>query len=573
MSASRTVALAALACLLCALLGACATTGAPRPATDKVVLSIVGTSDLHGHVRALPLLAGHLAGLRRERAEAGGGVVLVDAGDMFQGTLESNLEEGASVVAAYAALGYDAAAIGNHEFDFGPVGPRATAKAPGDDPRGALLARIAQAPFPFLSANLRRSDDGRHPGVGVPSVLLERAGVKVGVIGVTTEATPFTTIAANFAGLAVAPLAASIAAEARSLRARGAAVVVVAAHAGGRCTDFDDPDDLATCTGDQEIMAVARALDPGLVDVIVAGHTHQAIAHRVAGIAVVQSYALGVAYGRVDVAVDRRTGHVLSVSIHPPRRLCSDPAASPEAGCAAVDGRGAAIAPDGALAAALAPSLARADALRGRLLGPELGGPFTPRRRGENPLGNLFTDLMLRARPDADAAVINGGGLRAELPAGPLRYGALYEAFPFDNRFARIRLRADQLAAILAAALAGDGAFISLGGLTAEARCDGPVLRVTLLKDERPLAPDATIEVLASDFMATGGDRLFAALGGASPAAIVLEDDPPLREAVADQLRAMGPVQLRPEAFHDPARPRVRVPGDSPVRCGDPPSP
>ncbi len=549
------------------------TTSTTPPSSDPVTITIVGTSDLHGHVRALPLLAAHLAGLRRERAEDGGAVVLLDAGDMFQGTLESNLEEGASVVAAYTALGYDAVAIGNHEFDFGPVGDRTTAREPGDDPRGALQARIAQAPFPFLSTNLRRSADDTHPEIGLPSTLLARAGVQIGVIGVTTEATPHTTIAANFAGLAVAPLAATIADEARSLRARGATIVVVAAHAGGRCTDFAAPDDLATCNETQEIMTVARALPPGAVDVIVAGHTHQAMAHRVDGVAIIQSYALGVAYGRVDLTVDRRTRKLAASQIHPPRRLCSAPTASPESGCESHDDRGQAVAPDPSLLPVLADALARADTLRARPLGPRLRSAFVARHRGENPLGNLLTDLMLRARPGADVALLNGGGLRADLPAGPLRYGALYEAFPFDNRFATVPLRAEQLAALLARGLTGQGTFLSLAGLRAEARCVGDTAVVTLHRKGRKLPPGTPLTVLMSDFLATGGDRLLASLGEPTPAPIVIEDEPPLREALAEQLRGLGDIELAPANYHDIGKPRLRAPGEPPLRCGTPPSP
>ena len=98
--------------------------GAGAPVTDApVTISIVGTNDLHGHIEALPRIGGYIANLRRARARDGGGVVLLDAGDMFQGTLESNMNEGAAVVRAYNVLKYDAAAVGNHEFDFGPVGP------------------------------------------------------------------------------------------------------------------------------------------------------------------------------------------------------------------------------------------------------------------------------------------------------------------------------------------------------------------------------------------------------------------------------------------------------------------
>ena len=91
---------------------------AGTPATGTLTLSIVGTNDLHGGILqrgdrgGLALLGGYLDNLRAARARDGGAVLLLDAGDMFQGTLESNLNEGAIVVAAYNALGYAAAAIG-----------------------------------------------------------------------------------------------------------------------------------------------------------------------------------------------------------------------------------------------------------------------------------------------------------------------------------------------------------------------------------------------------------------------------------------------------------------------------
>src|SRR3954468_2750259 len=73
-------------------------------------LTIIGTNDLHGALDRLPLFGGYIANLRAARAADGGGVVLVDGGDLFQGTLESNLEEGVDVVRAYNQLGYAATA-------------------------------------------------------------------------------------------------------------------------------------------------------------------------------------------------------------------------------------------------------------------------------------------------------------------------------------------------------------------------------------------------------------------------------------------------------------------------------
>ena len=129
--------------LALALTAACAARQSPPAAPAlpaRVVLSVVGTNDLHGRLAMLPWLAGHVANLRRARARDGA-VLLVDGGDMFQGTIESNLNEGAAVVRAYNAMGYAAVAVGNHEFDYGPEGEAVFARAPTDDPRGALRAR------------------------------------------------------------------------------------------------------------------------------------------------------------------------------------------------------------------------------------------------------------------------------------------------------------------------------------------------------------------------------------------------------------------------------------------------
>ena len=172
----------------------------PRPKPGAVTLTILGTNDVHGALERLPIFAGFVANVRAARAADGGGVVLVDGGDMFQGTLESNLGEGADVVRAYNQLGYAAAAIGNHEFDFGPAGPAVTAASIEDDARGALKARAAEARFPFVSVNiLDRKSGERIQWPNMPaSTVVEVAGVKVGIIGASTESTPYTTMPANF---------------------------------------------------------------------------------------------------------------------------------------------------------------------------------------------------------------------------------------------------------------------------------------------------------------------------------------------------------------------------------------
>ncbi len=118
-----------------------------RESAQTVTFSIVGTTDLHGNVfggngrGGLELLGGYLDNLHAARAADGGAVLLIDAGDTYQAGIESDLSEGAIVVDAYNALGYTAAVIGNHEFDFGP--DRRRGRAP--DARHGPARRIAGA--------------------------------------------------------------------------------------------------------------------------------------------------------------------------------------------------------------------------------------------------------------------------------------------------------------------------------------------------------------------------------------------------------------------------------------------
>src|SRR5262249_29856490 len=294
-------------------------------------------------------LDGFVRNLRAARAADGGAVLLLDAGDLFQGSLESNLTEGAVVVAAYNAMGYTASAIGNHEFDFGPSGAASARTAEADDPRGALKTRAAEARFPFLAANILDEATGRPiewPNVR-PSTIVEAAGCRTGVVGLTTTNALNTTMAANTKGLAIAPLGSTLASEARRLRAAGATIITTAAHAGGTCGAFDNPLDLTSCATDEEIFTLARDLPRGLVDVIVAGHRHQGIAHEVAGIPIISSYWRGQAFGRVDLFVDRSTCKVTGHRIFPTQAVCARQDARGEGCVDDSDGQGEAATYEG----------------------------------------------------------------------------------------------------------------------------------------------------------------------------------------------------------------------------------
>ena len=237
----------------------------PQRKSGAVTLSIIGTNDLHGALERLPLTAGFIANVRAARSADGGGVLLVDAGDLFQGTLESNITEGADVIRAYNEMGYAASAVGNHEFDYGPAGPATTPQSIEDDARGALKARAAEAKFPFLVSNISDAQSGeRIKWPNMPaSTMVEVAGIKIGIVGASTESTPFTTMSANFVGLAMKPPAAiAITAEAARLRGEGAKLIVVTAHIGSKCTDLAHPNDISTCDQHEELFRVLSRRAP-----------------------------------------------------------------------------------------------------------------------------------------------------------------------------------------------------------------------------------------------------------------------------------------------------------------------
>lgn len=561
----RRVSISVLLALVLFISSGCGPAVSPpttAPASSLVTISIVGTNDLHGGVTAregrggLPLLGGYLKRLREVRAHDGGAVVVLDAGDMFQGTLESNLSEGASVVAAYNALGYTAAAVGNHEFDFGPVGPASTPRSGSDDPRGALKARAAEASFPLLAANLIDTATNRPVAWKniQPTALVRAAGIDVGIIGLMTREALTATIAANVGGLSVAPLAETIRTHAPLLRARGAKVVIVTAHAGGRCSSFERPEDLSSCDSQGEIFDVARQLPAGLIDAIVAGHTHAGVGHVVAGIPISEAMSGGRAFGRIDVVVDRRAGRVQSSRVFPPQDLT------------ATGYEGAVVSPDPAVERVLAPALEQVRALKARPLDITLDTPVR-RLTPESPLGNLFTDALLASVPGADVALHNAsGGLRADLPAGPLTYGAVFEVMPFDNLVMPIRITGLQLRQVFTNHLQTTRRVLGFSGIRVRTTCSGSGLSLVMTRDSgRTIGDTETLTVVVSDFLATGGDGILKPVmpGSGFP---VPPDAPLARDVFADYLKRRGG-RLNEAQLHDAANPRLSVAGDLPINC------
>ena len=451
---------------------------APAPRDTSAVLAarpvprlrIISTNDLHGALEARPDASGRLRGgaaylaTAIERAKQGCvspacETILLDGGDEFQGTPASNLAFGRPIVQLFNQLGYAAGAVGNHEFDWG---------------QDSLRARMREAKYALLAANVR---DGQ--GRDIPWIrddtLVARGALKIGVIGVATVLTPTTTRASNVEGLRFVDPVPIVDSLTRALRARGADYVVVVAHAGAFC----DRDGATSCNG--EIIDFARTLKEP-VDAIVSGHTHSLVDATIAGIPVIQSRSSGTAFGVTDLGPGFSSHHVYDVL---PDTLAADSATA-----ALVRAAVARVAPIvNRPVATIATDLVRSGT--------------------EYPLGNLIADAM-RVEGKGDVAVMNNGGIRANLRAGPATYGSLFEIQPFANVLYRLTVTGSALRDYLEK-LVSKRPNVHLSGVTVtydSTAAPGSRILTAKLSNGSSINPDGRYAVILNDFLATGGDGL-----------------------------------------------------------------
>jgi 5'-nucleotidase len=548
---------------------------APPRAAEPVHVVIVATTDVHGwfngHIETppgggagvlwggLPTLASYIGALRDRDP---GRVVVVDSGDLFQGTLESNLFEGEPVVRGYNAIGYAAAAVGNHEFDYGPVGPDSVARTPGQDPLGTIKHNADLAMFPFLSANMLDRTTHRTPAWARPYTIVRAGAARIGIIGLSTPDTPNTTTAANVASLEFTdPVPAAVAA-AKELRAQGADAVIVIAHMGGRCTNVSDPHVLASCETQQEAMDFLQRIPPGTIDAYFAGHTHSQMRHYVNGVPAAQGLAFSREFSTVDLWVDPDHDRVTKSELRPLTMICSfvysgtetcDPKKAP-AGATLVPRAfaGETIAPDAHVAAVVDPYLRRTAAKREEKLGIRTAAPIARSYTEEAPLGNLLADA-LRAATGADMAMMNSGGIRSDLPAGELTYADVFAVSPFDNYPAVVVLTPAQILGMLQATSNGVRGIMQVSGIryTIDAAKDADkpandrnrVVSLTL-EDGTPLDPAKLYRVAMPDFIAAGGDGTQDIMSTV-PKDRIQVDATAIRDAIIAPLRKM-PQPLTP---------------------------
>jgi 5'-nucleotidase / UDP-sugar diphosphatase len=200
---------------------------------NPVTFTILHTNDFHGQLEpsgsnpGSARVANYVNNVRT--AVGADKVLLVDAGDIMQGSLLSNMTQGGATIATYNAMDYKVATFGNHEFDWGQT---------------VLSDRAAQANFPFVTANIVVNNTGNCATAGWtppafadgPYQIFEVGtvpdNVKVAVIGVTSAETPTITIASATEGLCFKDAADSIIHYYNEMKTAGADVIVVLSHLG-----------------------------------------------------------------------------------------------------------------------------------------------------------------------------------------------------------------------------------------------------------------------------------------------------------------------------------------------------
>ncbi len=387
--------------------------------------------------------------------------LLLVAGDAIHGDTWARLSQGKSVIELLNLLGVDAMSLGNHEFDYG---------------QAVLKQRISEARFPVLAANL--SD---FPGI-LPRMDVTRNGLRISIIGLVTEETPYSSHPRNMAGLRFRPVIETARLQLGQAQ-QNADLIVLLTHQG-----YEHDRALAQnlCGG-----PVATATIPVL---IVGGHTHTRLEQptRIGNCIVVQAWEHGKTLGLVDLTIDN--GRLLKL-----------------------EGRLIEITPaidngDPAVAALVHSYNQEAAELLDRKAGTaEVDLIQQGSRLHETNLGNLVADIVRQAT-GAEAAIINGGSLRFGIPKGSVTVRQIQQALPFNNYLVAVRMSGSQLLSALEHGVSGveheEGRFPQVSGINFSFNPARPVGQrvVSAAIGGKPLRVDQEYTVATLDFIAAGGD-------------------------------------------------------------------
>ena len=453
-------------------------------AQKPITITVLHTNDMHAHVEPSSIQRKPFGGYARQATlirkfrATDPNVVVLNGGDTFQGTIYFNVYEGIADVAFMNAVGYQAMAVGNHEFDKGPA---------------ALGAFIKQAKFPVLAANLDVSAEPALKGLVKPSTVIEVGGQKLGIVGAITPETP--SISSPGENVKFLDLKTSVQAAVDALVAQGINKIGLVSHVG--------------YGGEKQLAREIKGLD-----FIVGGHSHTLLGKDIspnfpdssgpyptvvdnpsgAKCLVVSAWDWGKVLGRMKLHFDAE-GRISS---------WTDAAPIP------VDET---VAEDLDIASMIAAFRKPIEARKSEVVGKTDTGLTRDSERGyfDSPMANVIADAMLEATKSqgAVAAFTNAGGVRASIEAGPITYDAAISVTPFGNTLVIIDLTGAELKAALEHGAAnGGGLLLPSEGTSYAVDSDAPngskVSGVRI--GGEPLDLSKTYRVCINSFTVAGGD-------------------------------------------------------------------
>jgi 2',3'-cyclic-nucleotide 2'-phosphodiesterase (5'-nucleotidase family) len=456
---------------------------------DTVCISILHTTDLHG--RILPTsdydgtgdrggLGRCVSQIRRWRRQNRNSI-LIDVGDVYQGTDVSLQNKGELMIELFNHLKYDAWVIGNHEFDWGM------------EPFHQALQKSA---MPVLAANMTLDGraagsicDSEQPFAKVrPLIVKQIDGIKLAIIGITTPGMSFWLPQEFTPGMdfqhPVDPVRRAIA----KARSDGADAIVLTGHMG-----------LKPRTGGDDFANTVMALTSEFPDIaaFIAGHTHQAIPSRmVNGVLFTQSDHFGIHVGRVDLLFDRSSKKLL-------RR---------EAICELMDKR---FHPDHVVIARAASQLAESDAVLREPIG-ELAETLRARSRPGHPsdverlIGAAIIESLLERNVAVDGVIHGVFDANAQVDAGPKTINDIWNILPYENFIITAALSPQEIKAVMEEVYASHE-LRNLLGIEVKLAGRGPDCRITAMTfpDGCPLEREKKYVIAVNSFDARSGGHHF----------------------------------------------------------------
>ena len=502
----------------------------PKPAKE-VPVKILGFNDFHGQLSAKTVSSRPAGGaavlasyLRAAAAGSEDHTFIVHAGD-FVGASPPNsalLEDEPSVSflntltdkqCSYHRLwNVDCNVIGtpgNHEFDEGKSELFRLLDG-GNHATGPFLENPWKgARYGMISANVVDSATGKT--ILPPYALRSVDGVPIAFIGAVLKETPTIVTPTGVAGLTFLDEAEAINSYVPELHRRGIHTIIVQIHQGDGQASYTGPTDAGAPAPTGALTSIIDRLDDD-IDVIVAGHTHQFTNalipnHQGKQMLVTQAFSASTAYDDIDLVLDSKTRDVVSMTASIVTTWGDE---------------GPGLTPDASVASIVAAGDARVAPLVSQVVGSAATAiTRTQSDAGESALGNLIAESQ-RTAIGAQFGVMNPGGIRADLTAGTVTWGALFTVQPFGNTVVGVTLTGQQHYDLLnqqwGAPQPAGGRVLQIAGFgyTWDSTVPEGGLRVLEIHDagNAPIDKAASYRLAANNFIAAGGDNFTVLKGG-----------------------------------------------------------